>query len=235
MPSRTDLESVAKSSNRTPLAKGVKDISLSEKNFHNLESSITESVKGISLLQSMLRSLFPMIAHDPEPEGVDALIRDRSEVDATDLGYLISGVLDTVETLAQNTLHQRTQLSALYRDRFLETSGFDDADRTVLRSLTLEKESLFHPPWMSSFLDKRRMRVQEDAFVSMTQTSSGSRGMKRSHSSSNTRGDNKKPKGAQEKKSSTSSSKPSGRGRSKGKRTRHGPSKPSAPKPEPRV
>ena len=75
-PSRSVLESVVKSANRASIAKGVKDFSLSEKNFHTPESSITDSVKGISLLQSMLRSLFPMIAHNPEPGRVNTLLRD---------------------------------------------------------------------------------------------------------------------------------------------------------------
>ena len=239
IPSRSDLESVAKAANRTSMLKGVKDISLPEKVFHALESSITVSVRGISILQSMLRSFFPMIAHSPEPGTVEACLRDRKEVNDTDLGYLISGILETTESLAQSTLHQRAQLTALYRDRFLESSGFDETDRIVLRSLPLEKDSLFPPAWLKSFLDKRRQRVQEDTMVIFTQPFSGARGgQKRPQPFSTTQSTNKRFKGPHNVKPNTPSQS-AGRGR-RGKqggrgRGRHNGSKPPPPKPEPRV
>ena len=65
-----------------------------------------------------------MTAYSPEPGKVEACLRDRTEVNDTDLGYFISGILETTESLAQSTLHQRAQLTALYRDRFFKIVRF---------------------------------------------------------------------------------------------------------------
>lgn len=180
-----------------------------------------------------------MTAHSPEPGKVEACLRDRTEVNDTDLGYFISGILETTESLAQSTLHQRAQLTALYRDRFLKSSGFDESDRIVLRSLPLEKDSLFPPAWLKSFLDKRRQRVQEDAMVSFTQPFSGARGgHKRPQPFSATQSTNKRFKGPHNVKPDTpSQSVVRGRRGKHGRRGKgrlRGPKTP-APKLEPRV
>jgi len=171
-PSPSDLNIIGMSSGKTSIPTSVKDVPIGSRSFRHLETAVSSSVAGAAALRSLFSGFLRVIMSDsPDDENLPRL-RDPSSVDGVELAHMIAAMNSSLENSFQNAVHERVQLAALYRDAFLDSSGFTDQEKAELRSLPLERDGLFHPPWLASYLDKRRHRVQEDAFTAIASSRS---------------------------------------------------------------
>lgn len=160
-PSPSDIRLV----DSTRSDRGVKDVAVTLQSaaFRNLERSTSSSIRGVSTLLSLTTSLTSLIAKPKDSKDQKEVFL-KEDVDPTTLGCVWAGVQNTLEALASELLNTRVQLAGLARDGFLEKSGFDEREKQLLRSLPLEKDSLFDAGWLKQIVDARTADNRDRVF-----------------------------------------------------------------------